>query len=355
MLEGLNVVFYVGWEILSVLLSKAKVDKRKAALFLMLLLWLLMALRSISLGINDTSGIYYYAFKRVKILSLKGALNENIFINEPLMTFFTWMCSKIMNFRFYIALCSLIPILSFYKFICNNAVKPIYGVIIFWALFFFYESFLIKQMLAISLVLFAYEYLKKDQFMKYLLLILMAGLIHKSAFILIIAYFCCKYVRFDKLFFLLTIGAMLFGLFFGQTILNFLYKFPLYNFEAYIREGIYGTNGSINFSMFIYPLLTFLCYFFLRNEKNTIYKKYLCLMFIGCVLNTWSIVVVEFYRLALYFMTPVCIMIPEAIQNVPVKYRKIINFIILAFFLLYAYKIAFNCNCISYRSFLYDE
>lgn len=349
-------MIYLFWEWLCVFLSKAKVDKKKASLFLLLLLWLLMAVRSVNLGINDTKNMYYYAFNIIKKISLNQALTENIFINEPLMTVFTWSCSKIMSFQVYIALCSLFPIVCFYKFICDNTNKPIYGVIIFFTLFYFYESFLVKQMLALSIVLVAFKWLTRNDFIRYAVLIILAGLIHKSALILIPIYFVCKYIKINRKFILITVFGIIFGLFFGQTILNLIYKFNLYNFQIYIRDGIYGTNGSITFSMFIYPIITIFCYFVLKNRiEFTDFNSYFCLMFIGCVLNVWSIVVVEFYRLALYFMSPVCILFPESIYNLTGKYKKIVTLISLLLFMGYAFKIAFNCNCLEYHTFLYDR
>ena len=77
-------------------------------------------------------------------------------------------------------------------------------------------------------------------------------------------------------------------------------------------------------------------------------------MFIGCVLNSWSTVVVEFYRIALYFMSPVCILLPEALENVPIKYKSVVKFLLVSFILLYSFKSAMNSNCLPYHTFLYD-
>lgn len=346
---------YLSWEALSLLLSKSRVNKKRATLFLMLFLWILMAIRSIYMGVNDTSGVYLSGFLKCQIYSLQDALYEKIFINEPLMTSFTWVCSRIMSYQMYIALYSLLPILSFYSFICKNTIKPIYGVIVFFTFFYFYQSYLLKQMLALSVVLYAFDSLKQKKFIKYIMIIIFAGLIHKSAFILIPVYFLCKYIKFNKYFFVFTIAGMMFGMFFGQYILDILYKMSFYNFESYIKNGIYGLNGKINLSMFIYIFLTFFCYFFAkRYKKIEEYNDYLVFMFFGCVLNSWSTVVVEFYRMALYFICPVCVLLPESLENIPRKYKSVTTVIVISFLFLYAFKIAINCNCLPYHTFLSD-
>lgn len=345
-------MIYVSWELLSVLLSKAKVGKKNAALFLMFILWILMCVRSIYMGISDTSGIYLSCFTRCQSYSLKEALAAQIFINEPLMTVFTWICSKIITYRFYISLCSLFPILSFYWFIKKNTTKPIYGVMVFFSLFYFYESFLIKQLLALSVVLFAFDLLRRKKIVYYAVIICIAGLIHKSAFVLLPVYFICKYIKCNKYYFFFLVLAVVFGMFFGEYILKLLYTMSFYNFESYIKNGIYGTNGRINLSMFVYIFLTVFCYVFTKNNSKD-YNEYLVLMSIGCVLNSWSTVVVEFYRVALYFMCPICIVFPEAVRNVPKKHKRIVN-LLLSFILLYSFKIAKNCNCLPYYTFFVD-
>lgn len=348
-------MIYLSWEMISLILSKVKVNKKKAALFLMLFLWLLMSIRSIHMGLSDTSRGYLIAFYASQRYSLYYVLSENLFINEPLMTIFTWVCSKIMSYQFYLSLCSLLPILSFYNYICKNTHNPIYGTIVFFTIFYFYQSFLLKQILALSVVLFAYDSLKQRKLFKYIIIILVAGFIHKSAFVLIPVYFLCKYIKFNKYFYIFTIFGMLFGMFFGQAILNVLYKLTFYNFENYIKNGVYGSNGRINLSMFIYIFLTFFCYFIIKKYKNLEeYNDSLVLMFFGCILNSWSMVVVEFYRMALYFICPVCILLPETLENIPRKYKVVSRAFLFLFLYLYAFKIAANCNCLPYHTFLMD-
>lgn len=346
---------YIIWEVFALILSKARINKRKAAFILLMVLWLLMAIRSIYMGISDTSGVYLSAFLKCKSYSLNRAISESIFINEPLMTFITWICSKILSYQFFLALCSLFTISSFYRFISKNTIKPIYGGIVFFALLYFYESYLIKQMMALAVVLFAFDALREKKVVKYIIFIGIAGLIHKSAFILIPVYFICKYIKFNKWFFTFIGIGIFAGIFMGNSILNILYRFSFYNFESYIKNGIYGSNGKINMGMFIYILITFFCFYYTRKEKeNENYNDYLILMFIGCVLNSWSTVVVEFYRIAFYFICPVCVLLPNAMENVPKRYYKIVKTIILLLLCLYAINIAYKCNCIPYHTFIFD-
>lgn len=346
---------YLSWEVLSALLDKIKVNKKEAAFFLLSILWLLMSFRSPNMGISDVKAVYYPLFTNCQNVSMISLINEKGIFNEPLMIAITWIFSRtLLNFQLYLSAMSLFPLISLYKFICKNSVNYIQSTVVFFSFFFFYESYLIKQMFALSIILYAYNALNNRQGFKFFLYIMLAGLIHKSAFFILPVYFLCKYLKFNKYFFIFVIAGISIGMFGGQSILNVLYKFSFYNFESYIKNGVYGTDGSINFSMFLYVGITFFAYFMLRKKETSKINDYLILMFLGCIINSWSVVVVEFYRVAIYFMVVSCLMIPEAIAEIPKKYRKLVTALIFAFICAYAFKIADNCNSLPFRTFLFE-
>lgn len=346
-------IIYCFWELLSFISYNTRINKKQITSLLIFLLWVLMALRSWDMGINDTSGTYYFAFQKCCNISCSEALRLNVFINEPLMTFYTWSIAKLFrNYQVFLALSCAIPLIAVYQYIKRNTNDPLFGIVVFFSFFYFYESFLIKQMLASSIVLFSLQYLHQRDLKKYIIFIIMAGLFHKSAFVLLFLYPLCKFVKFNKYFFAFVIASMFIGITFGHTILNLLYKIKLYDFQVYIRDGIYKTNGSINFSMFLYPFLTFLCYLF-RDKNSDIRKQndLFLILFLGCIINSWSTVIVEFYRLAIYFLLCFCVLIPNMFQNIPIKYRSIMKLSVMLFLYLYAFKTASNTNCLDYKLF----
>lgn len=347
-------MIYLIWEFLAIFLSKAKINKKRAVLFLASILWLIMALRSWDLGINDTRGIFFRDFSKLSGVSLKQALEMQPFIYEPLMNIYTWLLSKLFlgNFQIFIAISSLISTITIARIVIKKSKKPIYGLIVYFSMFYFYQSFMIKQMIALTFVVMAFESLHERKLWKYLVLIIIAGMFHKSAYLLIFMYPICKYIKFSKKFFVILLGGMAFGILGGNYIINILYKLSLYNFRLYIEERIYTTDAGFNFSMILFPMICFLCYRF-RNKvtDNNNQNDYFTLLFIGCLLNSWSIIVVEFYRVAIYFLISIIFIIPNTMENVPKRYRKIGYVVFLMFFCLYAFKSAINCNCLPYKVF----
>lgn len=347
-------MIYLVWESLALLLSKSKVNKKRATLFMGSILWLLMSIRSWDIGLNDTRGIFYRDFNRLSGISLGEALRLQPFIKEPLMNAYTWLLNMVFagNFQLFLAVSSLIPTVAVVWLILKKTDKPLYGLLTYFAMFYFYQSFMIKQMIALSFVIFSIQYLNSRKLAKYCFFIILAGLFHKSAYILLVAYPLCKYLKFGKKYFIILISAMALGVSGGHYILNFLYKLSFYDFRLYIATGIYTTNNNFNFSILMFPAICFLA--FILRDKNLDSREqndYFILMFTGCVLNSWSIVVAEFYRLAVYFFVCIIFILPNMITRMPRRYRNLAQIALLSFLCIYAYKSALNSNCLPYKVF----
>lgn len=348
-------MIYLMWESFTVLLSKAKVNKKNATFCMASILWILMSIRSWDLGLNDTRGIFYRDFNRLSGISLSEALKMQPFIKEPLMNAYTWLINIVFdgNFQLFLAISSLIPTVAVVWLILKKTNKPLYGLLTYFSMFYFYQSFMIKQMIALAFIIFSLEYLNSRKFAKFCLLIILAGLFHKSAYILLLAYPLCKYLKFGKKYFVILISAMAVGAFGGQYILNILYRFGFYNFRLYIAENIYSTGNGFNFSMLMYPAICFIAY--IVRDKSLDAKgqnDYFILMFIGCVLNSWSIVVAEFYRVSIYFLIGIIFVLPNTLSQIPKRYRKLTELAVVLLLCAYAYKSALNSNCLPYESIL---
>lgn len=90
------------------------------------------------------------------------------------------------------------------------------------------------------------------------------------------------------------------------------------------------------------------CYYLKRYNNETDYNDLLILSFIGCVLNSWSTIVVEFYRMALDFNVFYCILLPYSISGMSAKNRKIVRILLLLMMYGYAFKIALNTHSLTY-------
>lgn len=345
-------LIYVVWESINFICSQIKLNRKRVIIFLSCILWLILGLRSVELGLYDTKTVYYDLFNNVARIEFKDLISQLSFIKEPLMKIITWIVSHITdNFQIYLLVTSLFPIISIAGLLLGENKDPVFGLAIYFGLFFFYNTFLIKQMLALSVIIFSYKYLKNRKFIKFAIGVTTATLIHKTSIFFILAYPLCNYVKFTKKFIIFMAVLIGIGILAPSIILNLIFKLPFYNFEIYIQYGIYQLGKDVNFSMFFYIILLIFCYYLKKNNKEKDYNDLLILSFIGCVLNSWSTIVTEFYRIALYFNVFYCVLLPYAVNMINIRNRKIIRLLLLLIMYMYAFKIALNTHSLVYKVF----
>lgn len=353
-------MIYVLWEITAFL--GCYVRKRKKILFwtLVIVMITLMGIRSINLGIKDTSGTYFTLYTKCAANSLRYCL-ENSYSFEPLFTIYAWIISNICNFRGFIIVTSIVCILPIAIYIDKNSSKPFDSLLIFFSLFYFYEAYLIKQMTAMVIILYSFKYIREKKPIKFIILIVLAGLIHKSAYVLVFLYPICKLFKFDKKSLLIIVLSVLIGLYGGKYVLDLVYKLGYSNYEYLIEIGTYKTGFGVNFSMFLYPMILLALYKMVTfrkelNGRQNEYKldDYFVIVLVGCVFNIWALIVGEFFRLAMYCLIVLIVLIPNAMHISNYKNKKIIFLLCRLFFILYSFKIALNTNCLPYQFMWFD-
>lgn len=201
-------------------------------------------------------------------------------------------------------------------------------VLLYYAVFsFFPANNVTRQGIAVGVSLLAWDYLLDKKLIQFLLVMLVAVLIHSSAFVFIPLYF----MSFKKF----TRNAMLEYLFFGTIIAIFnrpiILLLQRVVYSDYV-EGSYGTTGSnplrivlavvTLFAMFLYVYKADNRSYINESNKSKVmgdirYKNFILhgsFMFIMCyVLST--IRMLMFARVALYFCPCAILCIIHGIEN----------------------------------------
>ncbi len=186
------------------------------------------------------------------------------------------------NFQLLIIICSFITI-GFVSFsIYKNSTHKFYSFFLYITLSFYYSSFnLIRQGVSIAISLLGLKYLIERNFLKYLLVILIAASFHYSVLIMIPIYFIANInLTYKKFIFFLSFSFIVY--IFLDDIVKFGIKiFPTY--EPYLyTEFLQGkTFSSIILPLFIFLILIiFRKYILYQNKKNMIYLNiaYFCLL-----------------------------------------------------------------------------
>lgn len=277
-----------------------------------LILFLLVALRHTSMGILDTENVYLPIFTRVQNHSFWEILTNSLLSGNDM----SWLNGKLFflitkfiacftdNYQIYLGIIGAPYIITVMYIIYKYSKQPLISVIIFMALYYFYSFFLLRQMLSMSFILLSYIFMKKEKPLFFIIMVLIATLIHQMAIVFLIAYPICKYIKFGKKNFILIAVTFIITYFFPQ-IIYFLIEHLDFTGKIMqrIQHGIYDSSGAV--SMFGAVLtIAMLCFatFYKRQEKSENRDDTLFhLSTLGSVIFCMSSVIGEFYRLSLFF------------------------------------------------------
>ena len=137
----------------------------------------------------------------------------------------------------------------------------------------------LRQLIALTLIITGFKYIEKRCFFKYLLIIILAVQFHLSAFIAIFFYFLEKIKLNKKRAFLIFIGIYILILFLFNIFLELSHIFPkLLKYEYYFFSSYYGLARSRTILgelyhiiiIVIYGYIIFYSYNFSPRKKNYI-------------------------------------------------------------------------------------
>lgn len=209
---------------------------------------------------------YVDLFNNIGGFTLKGALTADVFARiEKGFLVFTFFVKRIFNNPLYVFIFSSILIVTGNVWhIKKYADDYLLATMLFLVIGIYYTSFtILRQCMAVSIIVLGSKYLYERNFFKYLLVIFLACTFHRSAIIMLPFYFVATTKINKKLFviYILTFFAMLFAL---PTIINIarLYSWDWYTISA---------RGEMNWKTIVLPTALSLFSFaiYLINRKNT--------------------------------------------------------------------------------------
>lgn len=322
------------------------IDQPKKALFgrIFLILpfvqiYLMLSLKNITVGTDTIS--YLSGFNLTLYTRWQDIFNFNIqglvynfergFI--ALSKFITLFTDDFTVYSFIIYAIMIIPL---YIFIKKHSVMPFLSIILFINLGFlnFYFSGM-RQAIAFSIVLLSYDYIIKRKILKFLLIIVIASLIHQSALFFIPAYFL----------FHITITPLV-GLFYFIS-LAVVYIFRA-NFFELVTQFIY-TGKEIEetgaYTLLLIVFLTFVVGMFSYNNliKTNGNNKFLyTLIGIAVILMVFNTISNASLRVANYYYLFMIVFIPTIITSYDKQLRLMATTIVIIFTTFYYLRFGVN-------------
>jgi len=128
-----------------------------------------------------------------------------------------------------------------------------------YPLFFLYSMSVIRQFLAVGIVFYGYKYIRDRNFVRYLLVVFIASLIHNTAIYLIVLYFVYQWRLSD----LLIIVLYLLSLFLSDSVFALFSHFEIPVYGKYVLESVgYGLGGE---KLQLLTNILFVVLFFIRR------------------------------------------------------------------------------------------
>ncbi|MCL2638740.1 MAG: EpsG family protein [Oscillospiraceae bacterium] len=309
--------------------------KKTYLVFIFSLIALVSALRSINIGVDTRQ--FCNAYLEIGYLNWDRALALRY---EP---GFILLC-KLLNlisadFQLLLIVSSGFVAFSTARFILKNSDDIAISSFVFFCMFFAQSMNLMRQYLALGVLLFGINLIKEKKYFKFLLVSLAAMMFHYSAIICLIYFFLYK-IKIKKGMLLALSGVMVVILLNFRQIMFLIYQFELFNkYSGYIG-GRFDTADSTRWVKMAIALLILI--FFLINTKEKEDEKGIKHNFIVNLLLAWAMIETLatnsyiFTRIAPYLDFIAIIAIPKALSSIKEKKIKTV-FIIIIYAVMIAY------------------
>ncbi|KIO70372.1 EpsG family protein [Caldibacillus thermoamylovorans] len=307
---------------------------KNAFLFISFLpLLLISALRSPSVG-ADTEN-YLYGYNLIKDYFYPDFFNvvrwENGYvILNKLVSFMS------NNEQIIIIATSFIILIGIFYFIYKNSLNFTFSIYLFLSLYFYLISFnLIRQFIAISILLMGFHLIEKRKFFKYLIVVVIASTFHQPAILMIGLYFLYNLKLNAKNLTLIIGSAILLLVSFNYIMELIFIVFPGY--EYYIGTSYLEGSGLLT-TLISGSILFFGVFIKLTYKSDKKFDFLLIIMIVSFLVSALSMYITLFNRLGYYFSIFNIIFIPYAIylvkdQNVKIIYSSVIYIITFLYFL----------------------
>lgn len=289
-----------------------KPSKTKNLIFLFLSFGQLYLLTTLRLSIGYDYNMYAIAFMDLKT---QDFWNFTYYDWEYGFILLTKLLGMILpTFISYYAVIALITLIPVVIFIYQNTEKVWLGTFMYINFFlFFMQMNFIRQAIALSITLFAWQFIKNKKFFKFLVVVLIASCFHMTALIMIPFYFLSKMRPTGKQ--VIFYGYALTIFYFSSTgILNIVTKVfhQEYNNTTFITEGISIIYAVVPIIILIFTMI--------QSEKilslNANNRYVISMVFAG----TFFMIIMARHsileRFSYYFFIYIALLVPELISSV---------------------------------------
>lgn len=321
------------------------------------ILWSLLAFRSISMGLYDTEYVYLPNFNMLFDMNLKDIFMYKFMTDKLFYIIMKVISLFTKNYQICIAILALPYIFCVIKQIYENSHNIVFSIIIFIALYYAFAFFLLRQVIAMGIIFYSYKYIKEKKIFQFIITVILASLFHSTALIFIIAYPICNYIRPGYKNYIAIAISFIVGNYILDILVRIFSVIPIFHRYLFsIENGFYSTESSPSiWGLVMTVLILSVSYFFYKKSKteNREIDILLNLSTLGSMIYCFSASIAEFYRVALYFSIFNVVLLPNALNMCEDKKIKNVLTIgaIIAFIGYFFVRTVFNTNIYLYKFF----
>lgn len=304
---------------------------------------------------------YYDLFRELSRYSFEEVLQLNIVHVEPGWAFLNILFSHLgdpLGFFVLVCLLNIIQNYIYYVFI-KKYVCPKYRwlaltIYLFSSTFYILNFSMMRQGLAVSLVVLATMLLSNQKYLYALLIVLLSSCIHKSALIFLLAFpvGLCKFENSRALLVILWGGVII--AFASSSMISSIYSsvIGLQVFEKYQGYEDFGTTSiGVGFFINLLPYLVITCMVFNKKilSKSMFYMS--IIMFLSLILNAFTLKITLIGRLLFYFSVFSIVVIPNLYKQIKSQPIRLCLIFIYLFMILSGYSDYFKPSNWAYEDY----
>lgn len=292
--------------VLALLMRGDVPQNKKYIIWSCLIMFAVYGLRdTFSVGIDNTSS-YLHSFQEMEGTTWTQ-LREGTDLNDNIVwKLFVKLGYVLLNgdYQLFISLISAFVMLIFGRFIYRYSASPVQSFVYYWGLWFFTFNFsALKQSIAMSLLLLAFDAILERRLIRFLITVAVAGLFHFPAIVFVPAYWIVKLN--PKRGFLIFLAGILIAVYLWRDqILNYIVQF-------YYDRTFEGEDRFLTGKVTVMLALVLTAYILRPPSKdNKVYAASMQFVAVAMVLQLFSVYNNVFERLADYYFQFSVIFVP---------------------------------------------
>lgn len=299
-----------------------------------IIVFLFFSFRSQYVGNEDTRNYYNMMKKAVSSSNWNDYYDENG--NEIGFQLFVFGLSRIFHDpQWLLVFSSAICIISVSYYIYHNSDDIVMSMVMYISLdLMCFQMQIMRQSIAMSICLFAFEYAKKKKPIRFFLLVLLASQIHRTSMVFAVVYFI-RWLKYDiKSMVLIALGSSITLLYSGR-IISYANEFFETNYTNIVSSG-----GFVAVAIYVLIILTaFIFNKKLKNNCNEVMIMYITIMgFVIYILRYFGTLIAE--RISFYFVFGQLALLPNTLKQLPERERILVKYFVYALMIsLYIYRL----------------